>query len=187
MVNSIELNKLSRACKQMGFGQKIAAVLVMADALTTVMLYHALTAAGLVIGSSDPAKVKIANTVTYISNGVFKSKTTAEVAFTVTAHDIAAHASLVKEAVYLLSLNSTGTPTLTMSPIAVGAGNAVVPAAPAGNTVIGDVRIAVAAGVTSFTAATTQLNNGALTVTYRDLTFRPTDLPALIATLTAAA
>jgi hypothetical protein len=187
MVNSIELNKLSRACKQMGFGQKMAAVLAMADALTTTMLYHALTAPGLVIGSGDPAKVKVANTVTFVNNGLFKSKTTAEVAFTPTTHDIAAHASLVKEATFTVSLKADLTLVLTMSPIAVGAGNSVQPAAPTGQTVIGKVVIAVAAGATPFTAGTTQLNNGALTVTYVDQSFRPSDLPALIATLTSAA
>ncbi len=184
MLNSIELNKLSRACKNMDLGGKIVAMFNLANALYGVMLNHCVTAAGLAIGSSDPAKVKIVNTTTYVQAGIIKSKTTAEVAFTPTTHDIAPHASLVKEATFTLSLNA-GTPTLTMGPIAVGAGNSVQPASPAGGVEIGKIIIAVAAGVTAFTAGTTQLNNGALTVTYVDQFCRPTDLTQLVGALTA--
>lgn len=183
MLNSVEINKISRAAKNMKLGEKIVAMIGLLNALHEDMLNCAFTAAGLAIGTSDPAKVKIANTVTFVIGGVFKSKTTAEVAFTTTAHDIAPHASLVKERVYLLSLKSDLTAIITAGVIAVGAGNALVPSGPSGQAVIGHVRIAVAAGATPFTAGTTQLSNGALTVTYTDLTFRPDDLGALIATL----
>jgi hypothetical protein len=122
--------------------------------------------AGIAIGTTSAAAVKIATTTTFTINSVAKSKTTAEVAFTATTHDIAADASNVKEACYLLCLNTSGTPTLTMGDIAVGAGNAQWPARPQNLCAIGGVRIAVAAGATNFTAATSLLSATQLTVTY---------------------
>lgn len=157
------------------------------------LAYAALSAAGLAVGTGSAAKVKIANTVTYLFAGAFKSKTTAEVAFTATTHDIAADAVVVKERVYVLTLDGSGTATITAGPVATGAGNAAIPAPPANSTVIGYVRIAVGAGATSFTAATTLLSNGALTVTYVDATVLSsetaevasgTDLSAIVARVT---
>lgn len=141
----------------------------MFDQLQTRMKYRALSAPGLVIGSTSGQKVKIANTVTYVHNGVFKSKTTAEVAFTATTHDITNDADTVQEAVYLLSLDASGTPTLTMGAIASGAGAALLPEIPSGKTPIGYVRIAVAAGATPFNASTDLLSASHLTVSYVDL------------------
>lgn len=138
-------------------------------------LYRALTAAGLTIGSAAAAKVKIANTVTFLIAGAFKSKTTAEVAFTATTHDIPAAAGSVQEACYLVALASDGTPSLTMGAIATGAGNAVVPACPAGKAPIGYLRLAVAAGATPFDASTDLLSAGHLTDTYVDLAENPLD------------
>ena len=130
-----------------------------------------LVAAGLAIGSGSKAKVLIANTVTYLIAGIFKSKSTAEVAFTATTHDIAANASTVQEAVYTMSLQADGTPTLTMGTIATGAGNAVVPAGPSTEAVIGYVRIAMDAGATPFDATSDDLDAGHLTATYYDAAF----------------
>lgn len=141
------------------------------DGLNTRLMNQALSAAGLAIGSSSKAKVLIANTVSYLNNGVFKSKMTAEVAFTATTHDIAANASAVQEAVYLLCLAADGTPSLIMGAIASGAGNAVVPETPAGKTPIGYLRLAVAAGSTKFDATTDELDESHLTDTYVDLGF----------------
>jgi hypothetical protein len=131
-----------------------------------------LTAAGLQIGTTSKKEVRInATTTTYTIGGVFKSKSAAEVAFTATTHDIAADASNVKEAVYTMSLQADGTATLTMGTIATGAGNAVVPEGPAGEVVIGHVRIAVDAGATPFDATTDDLDATHLTVTYTDVSF----------------
>jgi hypothetical protein len=137
------------------------------DNLDTRMKYRALSSAGLVIGSSAPEKVKIANTVTFLFNGVFGSKSTAEVAFTATTMDIAPSATLVQEAMYLLTFSAVdGTPVLTMGTISSGAGTAVLPAIPAASTPVGAVRVAVAAGATLFNATTDSLAAGHLTVTY---------------------
>lgn len=139
------------------------------DALNTAQQYRALSTGGLVIGSSSKKAIKIASTVAYLHAGVFCAKTTAEVAFTATTHDIAANASSVQEAVYLLSLIADGTVTVTMGEIATGAGNAKLPEVPSGKTPFGYVRVAVAAGSTKFDATSDDLDAAHLTVTYVNL------------------
>lgn len=139
------------------------------DHLHTRLSYMAVSSAGLAIGSSSKKAVKIANTVNYLHAGIFKAKTTAEVAFTATSHDIAANASTVQEAVYLLSVIADGTVTVTMGDIATGAGNAKIPEIPSGKTPIGYVRVAVAAGSTKFDATSDDLDAAHLTVTYVNL------------------
>ena len=138
------------------------------DSVNTALRNQCLSAAGLAIGSVSNVKVKIVNTVTYTSGGIFKSKATAEVAFTDTTHDIPANAGSVQEAMYLMTLDAAGTPTLTMGAIATGSGNAKLPERPSSGTPIGAVRVAVAAGATPFDANTNALNAGHLTVTYYD-------------------
>lgn len=140
------------------------------DFINTHLRNMAYGPAGLAIGTSSTAKVKIVNTVPFTSSGAWKSKTTAEVAFTATAHDIAANASVIQEAQFLLTLDAAGAPTLTMGAIAAG-GASLLPERPASGTVIGSVKIAVAAGATKFTASTDALSAGHLTVTYTDLAF----------------
>lgn len=130
--------------------------------------YRCLSAPGLAIGTGSAAAVKIANTTTFLNAGIFKSKATAEVAFTATTHDIPANAASVQEAVYLVCLAADGTPSLTMGTIATGAGNAAIPARPANLTQIGYVRIAIAAGATPFDASTDLLSAGHITDTYVD-------------------
>lgn len=139
------------------------------DAMHTSMNYRALSTGGLAIGSTSKKEVKIASTINYLHNGVFKAKTTAEVAFTATTHDIAPNASSVQEAVYLLSLIADGTPTLTMGAIATGSGAAKLPDVPSGKTPVGYVRVAVEAGATLFNATTDDLDAAHLTVTYVNL------------------
>lgn len=141
------------------------------DAIHTALSNMALTSAGLAIGSGSKKQVKIANTVTYLSSGIFKSKTTAEVAFTATTMDIPANASTVQEAVYLLTLAADGTPTITMGTIATGSGNATLPERPSTGTPIGYARIAVAAGATDFDATSDDLDAAHLTVTYVNMGF----------------
>lgn len=148
-----------------GYKQKI---MTLVDLLHTRQSYRALSDAGLAIGT-DKTKVLIANTVSYLFGGEFKSKTTAEVAFTAEDHDIANNASTVQEACYLFCLAADGTPSITMGTIATGAGNAKLPEIPSGKTPIGYVRIAVDAGATPFVAGTDELDEGHLTVTYVDL------------------
>jgi len=143
----------------------------MFDELNTNLKYRCLSDPGLCIGSASAAKVKIANTTKYLHNGVFKSKSSAEVAFTATTHDIPADADTIQEACYLVCLNAAGTPTLHMGEIASGSGNALLPEIPEGLTPIGYVRIAVAAGSTDFDAGSDELSAAHLTDTYVNLGF----------------
>ena len=126
--------------------------------------------AGLAIGTTSLAAVKIVNTTAYTVGGMFYSKTTAEVPFLATVHDIAPNATSVQEQVYLLSLDNAGNPALTGGGITTGAGTALLPELPPATlTPIGYVRIAVAAGATGFTGATTLLSAAQLTVTYTNV------------------
>lgn len=140
------------------------------------LLDRTLTDGGLAIGS-DKTKVQNANTVTFVNDGVFGAKTTAEYAFTATDHDIPAHPTLVQERVYLYSVTGT-TVTVTAGEIASGAGNAVVPQTPAGTVPFGYLRLAVAAGSTPFDATTDELDEAHLTDTYVDLSVNVRDFLA---------
>jgi hypothetical protein len=141
------------------------------DELKTCIQYRALVDPGLAIGSGSKKKVLVTNTTTYLHAGIFYSKSSAEVAFTATTHDIAPNASLVQEACYLVCLDAAGTLTLHMGAIASTSGGALLPEIPAGKTPIGYVRIKVAAGATLFNASTDDLDAAHLTVTYVDLGF----------------
>jgi len=141
------------------------------DELKTNLKYMSFAPAGLCIGTGSTAKVKIGTTVVYLHNGVFKSKTTAEVDFTATTHDIPANAASVQEACYLVCLNAAGTITLHMGAIATGSGNALLPEIPSAVTPIGYLRLAVAAGAVDFDASSDALSAAHLTDTYVDLGF----------------
>ena len=142
------------------------------DELNDNLKYRALVDPGIAIGSSDASKIKITNTVKFLHNGIFKSKSTAETAFTATTHDIEADADTIQEACYLVCLNASGTVTIHMGEIAEGSGNALLPEIPAGLTPIGYLRLAVAAGSTDFNASTDDLSeSGWLTDTYYSLGF----------------
>ncbi len=141
------------------------------DELNDSLKYRALVDPGVVIGSSAPEKVKITNTTKYLHNGIFKSKSTAEVAFTATTHDIPADADEVQEACYLLCLNAAGTATLHMGEIASGSGNALLPEIPSAVTPIGYVRVAVDAGAVDFNAVTDSLAETWITDTFYSIGF----------------
>lgn len=176
MSQSQVLDKITRGTKSAGLGTKLNEIISLINQMLSWQ-NCSFNAAGLVIGSVSAAKVKITNTVNYVINGAFKSIATQEVAFTPTTHDIPANASAVQEAVYVLTAAANQTVSITRGAIANGSGNAVAPSVPANQAVIGQVRIAVAAGATPFTAATTLLSNGALTVTYTDLDSLPITAP----------
>ncbi len=85
------------------------------------------TSAGLVIGSSSAAAVKIANTVTYKILGDMFSKTTAEIAFTASA---ANNIAVGSEQVYMLQLDYAGNGLLIPGAPALAAGQALLPERP---------------------------------------------------------
>ncbi len=139
------------------------------DAISHALRNQCLSNPGVVIGSVAPEKVKITSTTVFTSDGQFKSKATAEVAFTATTHDIPPHATLVQEAMYLLMLAADGTPSLVMGAISSGAGTALLPELPDTGTPIGAVRVAVAAGATPFDASSDSLAAAHITDTYYNI------------------
>jgi hypothetical protein len=164
-----------------------AEVKALGDELRRIDLNHCTNAAGLAIGSGSKKKILIANTVNYVIGGVFKTKTTAEIDFTATTHDITAATGSVQEACYLLSLAANGTCTVTKGTTATGAGNAVVPDCPADTVPIGYLRLAVAAGSTNFDATSDDLDAGHLTDTYVDIPFQMAATATDITAISAAA
>lgn len=111
------------------------------------------TSAGLTIGSSSKPKVKIANTVYAYINGVFVTKTTAEIALT-TACNVANG----KVNVLILSMDSAGTVTVTPGTVGDTLADVVAGTPPSGNVVIGFV-IINPTGTGNFVGGTTDLDD----------------------------
>lgn len=122
--------------------------------LQTNVVDLVLSSAALAIGSSSKKKVKIANTIYYMIDGVMYSKTTEEVAFTATTHDVAN----AKFAVFVLSIDAAGTVTITKSADADTLAEVVFPTVPADEVVIGFV-IINPTGTGAFDATSTDLDD----------------------------
>lgn len=144
--------------------------------IVTALKNACYTAAGLAIGDATKKTISVNADLEYMVDGVLYNFTRTddsgpvpeEVAFTATTHDIAANASSVQEACYLVTVDDAGTFAIVMGDIATGAGNALVPATPEGVAAVGYARIAVDAGSTIFNATTDDLDASHLTVTYVD-------------------
>ena len=145
------------------------------DSQKSVLGDVSLTSAGLAIGTTSKKEVKIANTVTFLIGGLFKAKTTAEVAFTATTHDVADGST----AFYVLSLNGSGTCTITK-----GADDAALSTitVPADNAVIGYLSIAASGAI--FDATSDDLDAVHLTVTYVNASYLEQQISDGPATLT---
>lgn len=113
-----------------------------------------LTSPGLAIGSSSKKAIKIANTVYAYMEGVLVKKTTAEVAFTATTHDV----TNAKFAIFALSMDSAGTATLTKGEEASTLGGATIPAIPDNDVLLGLV-IINPTGTGNFDATSTDLDD----------------------------
>ena len=141
---------------------------------------------GLTIGTVSAKQVKLANPITSVVAGAILELAAAEHAFTATTHDITAHATLIQEAIFLLSDDGAGTLTITKGTTA-GEDLAVPPSPPAGEAVAGYVKIQVAPGTTpadDFDATTDDLDAAWLTTTFEDLdneALEATDLSGLTA------
>jgi hypothetical protein len=129
--------------------------------------------AGLVIGSGDKKKVKIANTVPFCIDGILYSKTTAEIVHT----DVTVQADLTTKW-YLLSLDKDGNGLITQGPAVLTASvtgvtnELALPKIAASQCAIGAFKI-VTAG-TTFTPATSDHDKASLTTTYYNLSCVPT-------------
>lgn len=140
-----------------------------------------ISSAGVVIGTGSAAKVKWGSSIVASVNGSIVTVTTNEAAFTATSDDIAASASVVREAIYLLVVDAAGTVSLFKGDEASGAGAAAWPACPTDKACVGAVRVAVAAGTTPFDASTDLLSAGHITDTYYNLTCSPADIGQTLA------
>lgn len=149
--------------------------------LLKTLTCRGLSSAGVVIGTSSAAKVKWGSSIVASVNGLIVTVTTNEAAFTATSDDIAASASVVREAVYLLVVDAAGTVSLFKGTESSGAGTAAWPECPTDKACVGAVRVAVAAGSTSFDASTDLLSATHLTDTYYNTTCSPIDLSETLA------
>lgn len=179
------LNRLTPGARHAHLGDRLQELIDYVREATRVMQPFNVGPAGLAIGVGSKAKVLIANTVNYQIDGKWYQKTTAEIAFTATTHDITASASSTRAAIYLLSINSAGTVTITKGTEAATVAACSPPATPADECPLGYVGIQIAAGVTSFDASSDLLDAGHITDTYVDLCFNPVGDVANPFTLTA--
>ena len=130
--------------------------------------YMALTAGGLTYGSSVNTKLKTANTVTFVNNGILKSYTTAEVAFTAGHTSLAANQSCL----FALWLTGAGVASTTQGPIVAAGDPCPVPGqVTAGTTLIGLLKIS---STVAFVPNTTALNGvSGVTYTFYDTALMP--------------
>lgn len=119
--------------------------------IQTQLVDWVLNSPGLVIGSSSKPKVKIANTIYALINGVLVKKTTAEIVISGTILTTAFN-------VYVLSMTADGTVTATMGIAGATIGAVVFPTVPASSVVIGFV-IVNPTGTGSFVGGTTDLDD----------------------------
>ena len=170
-------DQISPGAKAIGLGTRLLRLINLARYFYDSRRYVALTSAGLAIGSSSKKAVLIANTVSYFNAGAIKNKTTAEVAFTATTHDITADAGAAQERWYLLALAANGTPSITAG-VQGAVGSGTYPVTPSGETPIGLVRLEIAAGSTIFDATTDDLDEAHITDNYYNFVgvYNPADL-----------
>jgi hypothetical protein len=130
--------------------------------------YMALTAGGLTYGSSVNTKLKTANTVTFVNNGVLKSYTTAEVAFTAGHTSLAANQSCL----FALWLTGAGTASTTQGPIVAAGDPCPVPTQVTANTtLIGLLKISSTVAFVPNTTALTGVTG--VTYTFYDTALMP--------------
>ena len=108
-----------------------------------------LNTAGLVIGSVAAEKVKIANTIYALVDGVLAKKTTAEIALAGTVANAAFN-------VFVLSMDVDGTVTASMGTAGATIGAVVFPTIPDDSVVIGFI-IVNPTGTGDFVGGTTEL------------------------------
>lgn len=110
-----------------------------------------LNTGGLAIGSTK-TKIKIANTIYTLHDGVMAKKTTAEVSPSGTVTNANFN-------VYVVSVDSAGTATVSMGTEGATIGAVVFPTVPTGNAVVGFV-IVNPTGTGNFVGGTTDLDDG---------------------------
>lgn len=131
--------------------------------------YVSLSAAGLAEGTNANTW-KTTNTLTYVANGVFKSKgATDNVAFS------AGHAAVgpSKACLFGVWIDGNGNFSTSQGPIVDATDPAPVPPAPANDRALVGLIKVVTNSSTTFTPGSTDLGNGGVTDTYADCMVMP--------------
>lgn len=131
-------------------------------------LTAAFTAGGLAEGT-NAGTIKTVSTITYLINGVFKSKAaTDNLAFS------AGHTALGNSQACLFGviLDASGNVTTVQGPIVAAGDPCPVPVQPDGKLMVGLVKVTTSASGT-FTAGTTDLSAAGVTGTYSDVSGPP--------------
>lgn len=125
--------------------------------------YLSLTAAGLAEGTNS-ATFKTANTLTFVNNGVFKSKSaTDNLTFSAGATVVGQNSACL----FGIWIDGSGNVTTSQGPIVSAGDPCPVPGAPAVNlTLVGLIKVTT--GATTFTAGTTDLGAANVTDVYYD-------------------
>ncbi len=131
------------------------------EAAREIAGYCTLTAGGLAINATSAATFKTVNTVTYLNNGVFKSKS----AFTAQAFT-AGHATqaIGETGYYVVGLSAAGA-------VSTYQGIGVIPDVPDGITPIGIIKVVADTAV--FKPNTTALDATTCTFTFYDVSVLP--------------
>jgi hypothetical protein len=125
--------------------------------------YLSLTAAGLAEGTNANT-FKTANTLTYTSNGVFKSKSATDNLTFSTGTALAASQACL----FAVWITSGGTVTTTQGPIVTSGDPCPVPGqTTAGTTLVGLIKVTTSSAVT-FTPGSTDLSATGITAAYYD-------------------
>lgn len=119
--------------------------------LQTAAVDFVFNTAGLTLGSSSKPKLKIANTIYALVDGVLVKKTTAEVTVSGTVTN-------AKFNVFVLSMAADGTVTASMGTEGATLGAVVFPTIPTGNVVIG-FAIVNPTGTGNFVGGTTDFDD----------------------------
>lgn len=117
--------------------------------------------AGLTTGTTTPAYIKTANSISYAVDGLFYTKAATDNIATATATAQAANTYCL----YLLTLNSSGTLAATKG-TELATDTAILPDVPASVAPIGILKIAT---TTTFTLGTTSLTASGVTATFYNL------------------
>ena len=126
--------------------------------------FLSLTAAGLAEGT-NAATFKTVNTLTFTSNGVFKSKSATDNLTFSSGHTALAASQACLFGVWV---NASGTVSTSQGPIVASGDPCPVPGAPAASlTLVGLIKVATDAS-TTFTPGTTDLGASGVTDTYYD-------------------
>lgn len=131
--------------------------------------YVSLTAAGVAEGTNANT-YKTTNTLTYTSNGVFKSKgATDNVAFTSGIGTVPPSSA----ALYAVWIDGSGNFSNSRGPVVAAGEPCPVPAAPANDlTLVGLIKVTTN-GSTTFTPGSTDLSNAGVTDVYMDCMVMP--------------